>query len=91
MSLQLWQQALEFMYWIVLLYVKHAIVLFVTPLKLLGKQFINVLTKNHIKDLSGWAMAMPGMNESSPQSACGLKALVTSSCGLSERVSRTHS
>jgi hypothetical protein len=33
----------------VLLYVKHGIVLLVTPLKLLGKQFVDVLAKNHLK------------------------------------------
>jgi len=32
-----------FTYWMLLLYVKHGIVPLITPLKLLGKQFINVL------------------------------------------------
>jgi superfamily II DNA helicase RecQ len=39
----------SFTYWMVLLYVKHGIVLLITLLKLLGKQFINVLAKNHLK------------------------------------------
>ena len=41
-----------FTYWMLLLYIKHGIVLLVTPLKLLGKQFIDVLAKNHLKAVS---------------------------------------
>jgi len=36
-----------FTYWMLLLYAKHGIVLLITPLKLLGKQFINVLANYH--------------------------------------------
>jgi len=39
-------------YWMVLLYVKHSIVLLIIPLKLLGTQFVNVLTRNHLKAVS---------------------------------------
>jgi superfamily II DNA helicase RecQ len=39
-------------YWMVLLYIKHGIVILVTPLKLLGKQFVDVLTKNDLKTVS---------------------------------------
>jgi superfamily II DNA/RNA helicase len=41
-----------FTYWMVLLYVKHSIVLLITPLKLLGKQFVDVLSKNDLKAVS---------------------------------------
>ncbi|KAF8228481.1 P-loop containing nucleoside triphosphate hydrolase protein, partial [Tricholoma matsutake] len=41
-----------FTYWMVLLYVKHSIVLLVTPLRLLGTQFVDVLTRNHLKAVS---------------------------------------
>jgi hypothetical protein len=36
----------------VLLYIKHGIVILVTPLKLLGKQFVDVLAKNNLKAVS---------------------------------------
>ena len=39
-------------YWMVLLYIKHGIVVLVTPLKLLGKQFVDVLAKNDLKAVS---------------------------------------
>ena len=39
-------------YWMPLLFVKHGIVIIVTPLKLLGKQFVEVLTKNSISAIS---------------------------------------
>jgi len=35
-----------------LLYIKHGIVVLVTLLKLLGKQFVNVLAKNDLKAVS---------------------------------------
>ena len=41
-----------FTYWMLLLYIKHGIVLLVTLLKLLGKQFVDMLTKNHLKAVS---------------------------------------
>ena len=41
----------SFTYWMVLLYIKHGIVVLVTPLKLLGKQFVDVLAKNDLKGL----------------------------------------
>ena len=42
----------SFTYWMVLLYIKHGIVVLVMPLKLLGKQFVNVLAKNDLKAVS---------------------------------------
>lgn len=39
-------------YWMALLYIKYGIVLLVTPLKLLGKQFVEVLTGNKITAVS---------------------------------------
>ena len=39
-------------YWMALLYIKYGIVLLVTPLKLLGKQFVEVLTGNKITTVS---------------------------------------
>src|SRR5271156_4413561 len=39
-------------YWMALLYIKHGIVILVTPLKLLGKQFVDVLAKNDLKAVS---------------------------------------
>ena len=38
--------------WMALLYIKYGIVLLVTPLKLLGKQFVEVLTGNKITAVS---------------------------------------
>ena len=37
-----------FPYWIPLLYIKYGIVILVTPLKLLGKQFVDILEKSHL-------------------------------------------
>jgi superfamily II DNA helicase RecQ len=42
----------SFTYWMVLLYVKHGIVILITLLKLLGKQFVDMLAKNHLKAVS---------------------------------------
>ena len=39
-------------YWMVLLYVKYGIVFLVTPLKLLGKQFIEMLERNELHTVS---------------------------------------
>ena len=39
-------------YWMPLLFVKHGIVVLVTPLKFLGKQFKNVLAKNAVSAVS---------------------------------------
>jgi superfamily II DNA helicase RecQ len=39
-------------YWMPLLYVKHGIVVIVTPLKLLGKQFVEVLAENGMSAVS---------------------------------------
>jgi superfamily II DNA helicase RecQ len=38
----------SFPYWIPLLYIKYGIVILVTPLKLLGKQFVDILEKNQL-------------------------------------------
>ena len=35
-------------YWMALLFIKHGIVVLVTPLKLLGEQFVSVLDKNEL-------------------------------------------
>ena len=35
-------------YWMPLLFIKHGVVVLVTPLKLLGKQFVDILAKNII-------------------------------------------
>ena len=42
----------SFTYQMPLLFIKHGIVVIVTPLKLLGKQFVEVLAKNKINALS---------------------------------------
>ena len=42
----------SFPYWIPLLYIKHGIVILVTPLKLLGKQFVDILEKNQLRAVS---------------------------------------
>jgi superfamily II DNA helicase RecQ len=42
----------SFTYWMVLLYINHRIVVLVMPLKLLGKQFVDVLAKNDLKAVS---------------------------------------
>jgi superfamily II DNA helicase RecQ len=39
-------------YWMALLYVKYGIVFLVTPLKLLGKQFVETLEKNKLRAVS---------------------------------------
>jgi superfamily II DNA/RNA helicase len=39
-------------YWMPLLFVKHGIVVLVTPLKLLGQQFVDILAKNNISAVS---------------------------------------
>ena len=39
-------------YWMALLYVKYRIVFLVTPLKLLGKQFVKTLEKNKLCTVS---------------------------------------
>ncbi|KAF8230222.1 hypothetical protein L208DRAFT_1207242, partial [Tricholoma matsutake] len=39
-------------YWMVLLYVKYGIVFLVTPLKLLGKQFVETLERNDLHAMS---------------------------------------
>jgi superfamily II DNA helicase RecQ len=39
-------------YWMVLLYVKYGIVFLVTPLKLLGKQFVKMLERNQLCAMS---------------------------------------
>lgn len=39
-------------YWMALLYVRHGIVFLVTPLKLLGKQFVETLEKNKLHAVS---------------------------------------
>lgn len=46
-------------YWIPLLYVKRDVIILVTPLKLLGKQFVDVLARNAIS-----AMSMTAANTS---------------------------
>ena len=38
----------SFPYWIPLLYIKYGIIILVTPLKLLGKQFVDILEKNQL-------------------------------------------
>ena len=38
----------SFPYWIPLLYIKYGIVILVTPLKLLSKQFVDILEKNQL-------------------------------------------
>ena len=42
----------SFPYWMPLLYIKHGIVILVTPLKLLGKQFVDMLEKNQLRAVS---------------------------------------
>ena len=39
-------------YWMALLFIKHGIVVLVTPLKLLGEQFVCVLDKNELTAVS---------------------------------------
>ena len=39
----------SFPYWIPLLYIKYGIVILVTPLKLLSKQFVDILEKNQLR------------------------------------------
>ena len=39
-------------YWMALLFIKHGIVVLVTPLKLLGQQFVRVLEKNELTAVS---------------------------------------
>ena len=39
-------------YWMALIFIKHGIVVLVTPLKLLGQQFARVLEKNELKAVS---------------------------------------
>ena len=39
-------------YWMPLLFIKHGVVVLVTPLKLLGKQFVDILAKNIISAVS---------------------------------------
>ena len=39
-------------YWMALLFIKNGIVVLVTPLKLLGKQFVEVLEKNELTAIS---------------------------------------
>jgi superfamily II DNA helicase RecQ len=39
-------------YWMALLYVKNGIVFLVTPLKLLGKQFVETLERNELRAVS---------------------------------------
>ena len=39
-------------YWMALLYVKYGIVFLVTPLKLLGKQFVETLERNDLRAVS---------------------------------------
>ena len=38
----------SFPYWMALLFIKHGIVVLITPLKLLGEQFVGVLEKNEL-------------------------------------------
>jgi hypothetical protein len=42
----------SFPYWMPLLYIKYGIVILVTPLKLLGKQFVDILEKNQLHAVS---------------------------------------
>jgi len=42
----------SFPYWMPLLYIKYGIVILVTPLKLLGKQFVDILEKNQLRAVS---------------------------------------
>ena len=42
----------SFPYWMPLLYIKHGIVILVTPLKLIGKQFVDMLEKNQLHAVS---------------------------------------
>ena len=39
-------------YWMALLFIKHGIVVLVTPLKLLGVQFVGVLERNELTAVS---------------------------------------
>ena len=39
-------------YWMALLFIKHGIVVLITPLKLLGEQFVRVLEKNELTAVS---------------------------------------
>ena len=39
-------------YWMPLLFVKHGVIIIVTPLKLLGRQFVDVLADNMISAVS---------------------------------------
>jgi hypothetical protein len=42
----------SFPYWMPLLYIKYGIVILVAPLKLLGKQFVDILEKNQLRAVS---------------------------------------
>lgn len=56
-------------YWMVLLYVKYGIVFLVTPLKLLGKQFVETLERNDLH-----AMSMTAANATNELfEVCGLQ------------------
>jgi superfamily II DNA or RNA helicase len=50
-------------YWMVLLYVRYSIIFLVTPLKLLGKQFVETLERNELRAVS---ILMPQPNKTKP-------------------------
>ena len=47
----------SFPHWMPLLYIKYGIVILVTPLKLLGKQFVDILEKNQLHAVSATYIA----------------------------------